>query len=110
MATTLKVARFLESAAKPCKIALVGFGTVGSSVARLLSCRNGELPFQLTHVHNRDVARKKVDWVADEVQWTDDFDDLLNSDAEVIVEQGKGHFNEDDQITTLPSALAAVLE
>jgi homoserine dehydrogenase len=86
MASSLKVAQLPESPAKVCKIALVGFGTVGSSVARLLSARNGELPFQLTHVYNRDVARKKVDWVADEVLWTDEFEDLLNSDAEVVVE------------------------
>ena len=87
MASTLKVAQFPGSSpAKACKVALVGFGTVGSSVARLLSSRNGELPFQLTHVYNRDVARKKVDWVSEEVQWTDAFDDLVNSDAEVVVE------------------------
>jgi homoserine dehydrogenase len=87
MGATLKVARFPESSpAKACKVALLGFGTVGSSVARLLSARNHELPFQLTHVYNRDVARKKVDWVAEDVQWTDAFDELLNSDAEVLVE------------------------
>ncbi len=87
MASPLKIARFPEtSAAKPCKVALVGFGTVGSSVARLLSSRDKELPFQLTHVYNRDVARKKVDWVSDDVLWTDDFESLLHSDAEVIVE------------------------
>ena len=49
----------------------------------VLSSRDHELPFQLTHVYNRDVARKKVDWVAEDVQWTEDFNDLLNSDAEV---------------------------
>ncbi len=86
MATTLKIARLAENSAKPCKIALVGFGTVGSAVVRLLNVRNGELPFQLTHVHNRDVARKKVDWAADDVHWTEEFDDLLQSDAEVVVE------------------------
>ncbi len=87
MASTFKVTQFPENAsAKVCKVALVGFGTVGSSVARLLASRNGELPFQLTHVYNRDVARKKVDWVSADVRWTDTFDDLINSDAEVIVE------------------------
>ncbi len=86
MASPLKIARFPESAVKVCKVALVGFGTVGSSVARLLCSRDAELPFHLTHVYNRDIARKKVDWVAEDVQWTDDFNDLLNSDADVIVE------------------------
>ncbi|HEY3928849.1 MAG TPA: homoserine dehydrogenase [Candidatus Koribacter sp.] len=84
MASTFS--RAPEPAVRPCKIALLGFGTVGSAVVRLLHVRNGELPFQLTHVYNRDVARKRVDWVDDEVRWTDDFEDLLKSDAEVIVE------------------------
>jgi homoserine dehydrogenase len=87
MATTLNVAQVRESEpGKTCKVAVVGFGTVGSSVARLLSARNGELPFQLTHVYNRAVARKKVDWVAEDVHWTEAFEDILNSDAEVVVE------------------------
>lgn len=87
MTATLKVAQSPESTpAKPCKVALLGFGTVGSSVARLLSSRGSELPFRLTHVYNRDVARKKVDWVADDVRWTDAFDDLLLSDSDVLVE------------------------
>ena len=30
-------------------------------------------------------------------------------DPHIIVERGKGHFNEDDQVTELPSALAAVI-
>jgi hypothetical protein len=32
-----------------------------------------------------------------------------NLPAEIIIEHGKGHFNEDDNITELPSALNAVL-
>jgi predicted alpha/beta hydrolase family esterase len=32
-----------------------------------------------------------------------------NLQAEIVVESGKGHFNEDDRITALPAALAAVL-
>jgi predicted alpha/beta hydrolase family esterase len=32
-----------------------------------------------------------------------------NLDAKIIVEKGKGHFNEDDQLTELPSVLSAVL-
>ena len=31
-----------------------------------------------------------------------------NLPAEIVVEHGKGHFNEDDNITELPSALSAV--
>ena len=52
-------------------MALFGFGTVGASVARILADRP-ELAdrIQLTHVFNRDVARKRVDWVPASVTWT----------------------------------------
>ena len=46
------------------KVALLGFGTVGASVARILVERPelaGRL--QLTHVFNRDVARKRAAWM-----------------------------------------------
>ena len=57
------------------KVALLGFGTVGASVARILVERPelaGRL--QLTHVFNRDVARKRAAWVPASVTWTDDYD------------------------------------
>ena len=55
----------------PLRVALFGFGTVGASVARILAERT-ELAgrIQLTHVYNRDVARKRVDWVPASVSWT----------------------------------------
>ncbi len=70
---------------EPCKIALVGFGTVGSAVARLLSERTGEHSLRVSHVCNRAVHRKKVDWL-DGVHWTDDIEHVLDSDADVLVE------------------------
>lgn len=68
-----------------CKIALAGFGTVGTSVARLLYARSGH-PLRLTHVCNREVARKKVDWVSSDVTWTEDIEEVLASDVDVVVE------------------------
>ena len=57
----------------PLKVAIVGFGTVGRSVAKVLS--SGIHPsLQLTTICNRDVDRKKVDWVPSGVQWTDELD------------------------------------
>jgi homoserine dehydrogenase len=69
------------------RVALVGFGTVGSSVARILVERP-ELAalLQLTHVFNRDVGRKRAPWVGSSVTWTDRFDDVLASEPDVIVE------------------------
>jgi homoserine dehydrogenase len=63
----------------------LGFGTVGSSVARIL-CERSNTHLCLTHVLNRNVARKKVDWLPPSVQWTENIDDVLSSDAEIVVE------------------------
>lgn len=66
-------------------VALIGFGTVGQAVARIL-CSTAHPRLRLTHVCNRDIARKKVDWVPAGVTWTDDIDVVLGSDADVVVE------------------------
>ena len=67
------------------KVALVGFGTVGRSVARvLLSDIHPSL--QLTLICNRGVERKKVDWVPPGVEWTDSIDAVVASDADIVVE------------------------
>ncbi len=71
--------------AQNCKVALVGFGTVGSSVARIL-CERSNTHLHLTHVLNRNVARKKVDWLPSSVQWTENIDDVLSSDVDIVVE------------------------
>lgn len=73
------------SAGRKLKVALAGFGTVGRSVAKLIS-RNPNSPFVLTHVYNRNVARKKADWIPAHVHWTENIDDLLGSDADIFVE------------------------
>jgi len=60
----------------PARVALMGFGTVGQSVARILC--SGEVPqVQLTHIFNRDVNRKRVDWVPSSVTWTDSAADII---------------------------------
>ncbi len=70
---------------RPLRIAICGFGTVGSSVARILVESKPE-GLELTHVFNRGVERKRVDWTAPSVVWTGDFQEILRSDADVIVE------------------------
>jgi homoserine dehydrogenase len=66
------------------KIGLVGFGTVGRSVAKRLSQEESS-PFLLTYVYNRSVQRKKVDWLPN-VRWTESIDDVLSSDIDIFVE------------------------
>ena len=66
-------------------MALLGFGTVGQSVARILC--SGELPHvRLTHIFNRNVARKRVDWVPSSVVWTESIDDVLTADVDIVIE------------------------
>jgi homoserine dehydrogenase len=69
----------------PMRIALFGFGTVGSSVARILleSKPDG---VQITHVYNRNVARKRADWVPASVVWSENWEEVLASDIDAIVE------------------------
>jgi homoserine dehydrogenase len=70
---------------RPARVALLGFGTVGQAVTRILC--SGEMPqVHLTHVFNRNVARKRADWVPSSVTWTDSADDILSSDADIVIE------------------------
>lgn len=72
---------------RPLRVALLGFGTVGSSVARILAERPELVDrLQLTHVFNRDVARKRVDWVPSTVSWGDDADAVFSTAPDIVVE------------------------
>ena len=71
------------------KVALLGFGTVGSSVARVLAA--SKFPgIELTHIFNRNVERKRSSAVAkavpNSVMWTDNIEVILRSDVDIVVE------------------------
>ena len=71
------------------KVALLGFGTVGSSVARVLA--ESKFPnVELTHVFNRNVERKRgsaaARMVPASVIWTDNIDVILRSNVDIVVE------------------------
>ena len=71
--------------APPCKIALIGFGTVGRAVARILfESRNPSL--RLAYICNRNVEKKKQAWVPSDVIWTDDVESVLKSDVDIVIE------------------------
>ena len=74
---------------RPLRIAIFGFGTVGSSVGRILAESKPD-GLRLTHVFNRGVARKRADWAGGDVVWSEDDDAVLSSDADVIVELAGG--------------------
>jgi homoserine dehydrogenase len=71
------------------RIAIFGFGTVGSSVARIL-VESKPQGLELTHIFNRGVERKRVDWVPESVVWSEDADAVLASDVDVVVELAGG--------------------
>ncbi len=68
-----------------CHVALVGFGTVGRSVAKIL-CERSDGLLRLTHICNRNVEGKKQPWVPSDVIWTEDFDAILNSSVDIVIE------------------------
>jgi len=67
-----------------CRTAILGFGTVGSAVARRLITDRQE--FQLTRILDRRAAAKREAFAAPLVAWTTAIDDVLSSDADVVVE------------------------
>jgi homoserine dehydrogenase len=82
---TARIAR-LPLAEPEYRVAIAGFGTVGNAAARLLHNRRDHYPFRITHICNRNVARKKASWLGRDVVWSDDLQQVLDSDADVIVE------------------------
>jgi homoserine dehydrogenase len=74
---------------RPLRIALFGFGTVASSVARILVESRPE-GLELTHVYVRSVARRRAEWVPSSVTWSEDADAVLASDVDVVVELAGG--------------------
>jgi homoserine dehydrogenase len=67
------------------RVALIGFGTVGRAVAKIL-CEHPSASLRLTHICNRNFERKKQPWIPADVLWTDDIDSVLQSDVDIVIE------------------------
>ena len=67
------------------RIGIAGFGTVGQAVARLL-CSERYPNLLLTHIYNRNIQAKRVDWVPRHVVWTDRIEDVLDTGVDIFVE------------------------
>jgi homoserine dehydrogenase len=76
------------NAARKLEIGLVGFGTVGRSVAKILSkdVNSANGPLLLTYICNRNIEKKKVAGLPAHIRWTSKIDDVLSSDVDVVVE------------------------
>jgi homoserine dehydrogenase len=71
------------------KVAILGFGTVGASAARIL-CEHPPLGVELSCIFNRGVDRKRVPWVPGSVKWTENFDEVLASGPDIVLELAGG--------------------
>jgi homoserine dehydrogenase len=71
-----------------CRVAILGFGTVGSALARRLTGPDSIPLLQLTHICDRRAREKRARHAqaVAQLHWTDRFEDLLASDVDVIVE------------------------
>jgi homoserine dehydrogenase len=71
--------------ARQLKVALLGYGTVGRSVAKLLSL-DQKGPLLLTHICTRNSSVKRTDELPLRIHWTDSFDEVLASGVDIVVE------------------------
>ena len=93
---TLTVNSFHTSGSSPtgpCRVGLLGFGTVGSAVARRLTSEPAATPFalELTHIFDRRAHAKRDGFaetaaLGSKITWTTRVDDILTSDVDIVVE------------------------
>ena len=75
--------------AAPLRVALLGFGTVGCAVAKILAAE--QLPgIELCTVFNRGIARKQAsaqaECVSPNARWTESIDDVFTAGCDVLIE------------------------
>jgi homoserine dehydrogenase len=67
-------------------IALLGFGTVGSAVARRLIAADASRTLELTHIVDRRADRKRLQFGDARVVWASSLDEILDRDIDIVVE------------------------
>jgi homoserine dehydrogenase len=67
------------------RVGLIGFGTVGQSVTRLLT-DGRDRRARLVRICTRPNGRTRPGWLSPSVGWTDRFESLLDADVDVVVE------------------------
>jgi homoserine dehydrogenase len=68
------------------KIALLGFGTVGSAVARRLTAPDAARTLELTHIVDRRADHKRLQFGDTRVVWASSIDEILQRDIDIVVE------------------------
>lgn len=79
------------------RVALAGFGTVGRPVAKIL-CERSDGLLRLTHICVRNAEQKKQSWVPSDVIWTEDFQEVLNSNVDIVIELIGGLHSAEDLV------------
>jgi homoserine dehydrogenase len=78
-----------ETSSNPARVALVGLGTVGRAVAKIL-CDRPDPTLRLTYICNRNIEKKRQSLAPanfpSDIVWTDDVQSVLNSDVDIIIE------------------------
>jgi homoserine dehydrogenase len=71
-----------------CRVGILGFGIVGSALARRLTGPDSIPLLELTHICDRRAREKRTRQPQPiaRLHWTDRFEDLITSDVDVIVE------------------------
>jgi homoserine dehydrogenase len=69
-----------------CHVAILGFGTVGSAVARRLTGRDSLHNVRLTYICDRHAAEKRGRLPDAGLRWTARIEDVIESDVDIVVE------------------------
>lgn len=81
-----------DKASQPLRVAIAGFGTVGSAAARLIRNQSEQFarllgaPLKLAAVLVRNRDRKDLSWLGDEVRVVESMEDFFAVGADVVVE------------------------
>ena len=67
----MEASEVVRDGSRRLRVAIAGFGTVGSAVSRILIEQASSFPaFELAYILNRRITKKRVDWVPSSVRWT----------------------------------------
>jgi homoserine dehydrogenase len=75
-----------SKASKASQIALLGFGTVGSAVARRLIAPDAPSGLELTHIVDRRAEQKRAQLGSHGIVWASTLDAILQNDIDIVVE------------------------
>jgi homoserine dehydrogenase len=76
----------MEEETVTARVALLGFGTVGSEIARRLSAGSTVPRLSLTHIFDRRADEKRRAHPSSSAHWTSRIEDVLHSNVDIVIE------------------------